>query len=64
MDYFDWFVEMDASKKWEPDLEEIFRSHENRIEMELHKMSNSFEMLAPAQDTKFMTNFFDYMNHR
>lgn len=49
---------------WKCELEEIFRTHENRIENELKKMSQSFEKCTPAEDMNFMTNFFDYLSCR
>lgn len=55
---------MTESNNWSGELEEIFRSHENRIEHELHKMSESFEMCTPHEDITFMSNFFDYLSYR
>lgn len=50
---------------WSDDLEKVFRLHENRIEDEIHKMSNSFETCTQSLDnTNLMTDFFDYLSYR
>lgn len=49
---------------FERDLEKVFRTHEHRIEDELHKMSQSFEKCTQSQDITLMSNFFEYLNYR
>lgn len=56
--------ESNGNGRFDRNLEKVFRTHEHRIEDELHKMSQSFEKCAQSQDIALMSNFFEYLNYR
>ncbi|XP_031631950.1 uncharacterized protein LOC116346157 [Contarinia nasturtii] len=46
------------------DLEQLFRTHEDRIKTELYQMSRTFESYTQSHDVNLMTHFFDYISYR